>query len=420
VRRGYLLGLIIIAVVLALIGTTLFSPPPPANENNENNHTAPPAHENGGNEDDPEPEIRSATILAVGDIMGHRYQVEQAQVVNADGSVSYNFRPSFDFIAPYLMEPDLTVGVLETTLAGAERGYSYYPNFNTPEELAANLKDAGFDLLATATNHSLDKGISGLQATIENLRAAGLENVGTYLSPEEQQTPLIKDLNGIKVAFLAYTETTNGIPVPAGHEYAINFIPGMQDISPLMQEIERARAAGADIVAVLLHWGPVEYQTTPTDFQRQRARQIIEAGADLILGSHVHIIQPLEWITVQEGERAGRKALVAYSMGNFFTNQHYSPGPPNYIPSPGVQCGLMVQVELQKDTATGEAVISDAGYRISWVHRHWQHRILPVDEVIERGREQYNLNEEEFQEMQSSTNQMIAVVENYGFSGENQ
>ncbi len=407
-RRGYLIGLIIIALILALIGTTLFTPSRPADNDNVE---PPPINPDTGGETDPE--TRSATLAAVGCIMGHLTQVEQARTTAADGKTLYDFRPSFDIIAPYLMDPDIAVGNLETTLAGPERGYSGYPTFNTPVEMAANLKEAGFDLLATANNHALDMGLSGLKATVENVRAAGLQNFGTYLSLEDRQTPLILDVNGINIAFIAYTKTTNGIPVPQDHGYAVNYIDNFHDPAPMLKEVAAARQAGADVVAVYVHWGH-EYHFTPADYQRNLAQRLADSGADLILGSHPHVIQPLEWLTVNEGERAGKRALVAYSMGNFLSNQYHWPP---YIPTPAVQYGLLVQVELEKDMDSGETVISDAGYQLTWVHRDWRHRILPVQEVLERGPQEYNLTTAQFQNLQEGFDWMKGIVETYRFSG---
>ena len=406
-RRGYFIALIFVGLILALVGTTFFNPAGPA----DNGATEPPPGRNDDN-NPPEPEIRTAALAAVGDIMGHLTQVEQARTTSADGRTVYDFRPSFDFIAPYLMEPDITVGNLETTLAGPERGYSGYPNFNTPVEMAANLKEVGFDLLATANNHSLDMGLSGLKTTVENIRAAGLKGFGTYLAPEERQQPLIVDVNGIRIAFTAYTKTTNGIPVPQGHGYAVKYIDNFYDPSAMLDEVAKARKAGADVVAVYIHWG-FEYNFYPADYQRELAQRLADAGADLILGSHPHVIQPLEWVTVREGERAGKRALAAYSMGNFISNQYHWPP---YIPTPAVQYGLLVNVELEKNMESGETVIADAGYEITWVYREWRHRILPVQEVLNRGPGEYNLTQAQFQTLQEGLAWMKGIVETYNFS----
>lgn len=371
-------------------------------------HPAPDNPGDNGDNPDPPPDIRTATLMAAGDIMAHLTQVEQASTGG-----SYDFSPSFSFITPYLQSADLTVGNLETVLAGQERGFSGYPNFNSPDELAANLKQAGFDLLATANNHSLDMGIDGLFRTVNSLTGAGLKCFGTCRSPEER-LPLTVEVNGIKISFLSYTGTTNGIPVPAGYEYAINYIPDFNTIDPIIDDISAARENGADLVVLYMHWGH-EYWLTPNDLQRDLARRLAAAGADLIIGGHPHVMQPMEWITVEQEDGPPRQTLVAYSLGNFISNQfHWEP----WIPTPKVQYGLVAEVEISKDMQTGLTWISQADYEITWVHRNWRHRILPLSEVLSSPQpEQYNLTAEDLRAIQAGfTSLQDEVVEKYGFS----
>ncbi|NMA91676.1 MAG: CapA family protein [Firmicutes bacterium] len=357
---------------------------------------------------EPTPDIRTARLVAAGDIIVHLTQVEQAF---AGGS--YDFTPSFSFITPSLQSADLTVGNFETVLAGPERGYSGYPAFNTPDELAQNLKQAGFDLLSTANNHSLDMGINGLFRTIDCLEEAGLVTFGTYRQPEER-TPLLVEVNGINLFFTAYTESTNGIPVPDGYDYAINYIPNFNILDPIINEITVAREKGADLVIVYMHWGH-EYHVQPTDFHRDLARQLAIAGADMIIGGHPHVMQPLEWITVETDDGPPRQVLVAYSLGNFISNQfHWVP----YIPTPKVQYGLLLDVEISKDMESGLTRLSRADYDITWVHRNWRHRILPLSEVLSStALDQYNLTEEELRAIKAEYDCLREeILEKYNFS----
>lgn len=357
---------------------------------------------------EPQPDIRSVTLAAVGDVMAHLTQVEQAYL----GEGRYDFSPSFGIVLPHLRDPDLTVGNLETTMAGSERGYSGFPLFNTPADLAVNLKEAGFDLMVTANNHALDMGVAGLKQTIRHLRQAGLQNFGTYLEQSEREKPLLVNLDGIKIAFLGYTFSTNGLPVPAGYEYTINYIDNFYTIEPIVTEIRRARDSGADLVVLYMHWGH-EYWFTPNEQQRDLAVQLAAAGADLILGSHPHVIQPLEWVFVEDETGASRQVLVAYSMGNFVSNQFHWPP---YIPTPAVQYGLVVEVEITKDMSTGETFLSDAGYEITWVHRGWRHRVLPLSELLNSPPELFKLTPEEHQNVIEGYREMVEVVEKYDFS----
>jgi poly-gamma-glutamate synthesis protein (capsule biosynthesis protein) len=360
---------------------------------------------------DPKPDLRTVRIIAGGDITAHDIQMQQAHL----GDGRYDFSPSFEYIAPYLRAADLAVADFETGQAGAAYGYHAYPAFNAPLELSRAAREAGIDLVATANNHSLDMGLSGLKATLDNLRAAGLKTFGTYKSREEQQAPLIIEVNGIRLAFLSYTYGTNGIPVPQGHEYAVNLIEDFHTLDPISSEIGRARAAGADLVAVYMHWGDM-YVFEPTERQKEIARELAAAGADLILGGHQHVIQPMEWIEIAQPDGSTRSSLVTYSMGNFISNQHYSPGPPNFIPTPAVQYGLLVDIEITKDMESGETRISGADYEIIWVHRLWRHRILPLSAVFSEGPAKFNLTEAEHNELQKGFQFNQNVVERFGFS----
>ncbi|HHX87530.1 MAG TPA: CapA family protein [Firmicutes bacterium] len=409
-RSKQLLLLIISLVVLVALSsfyldlpwTTFFTRKQPAGPVEQ------PVLEDPDDNQDQIPDIRTARLVAVGDIIAHLTQVEQAST----GS-GYDFSPSFSFITPYLQSADLTVGNFETVLAGPEQGFSGYPNFNSPDELAANLKQAGFDLVATANNHCLDMGIDGLFRTVNSLTGAGLKCFGTYRRPEDRH-PLMVEINGINISFIAYTQTTNGIPVPAGHEYAVNFIENFTTIDPIIEDISIARELGADLVVLYIHWGH-EYWLSPNELQRNLAPRLAAAGADLIIGSHPHVMQPLEWITVEQEDGSSRQSLVAYSLGNFISNQFYWEP---YIPTPKVQYGLVVEVEITKDMHEGLTYISQADYEITWVHRNWRHRILPLSEVLASSRpEEYNMTTEEYQNVQAGFARLKdEVVEKYGFS----
>ena len=163
--------------------------------------------------------IKKISLVAIGDIMCHNSQFKDAY---KDGK--YDFSYVFTDIKQYIENGDIAIGNLETTFAGSAKGYSGYPQFNTPEELAYNLKDLGIDVLTTTNNHCLDTGYNGLESTLNFLDEAKISHTGTSRSPEEQNTILFKDVNGIKIAILAYTYGTNGIPIPKGKEYCVNLI----------------------------------------------------------------------------------------------------------------------------------------------------------------------------------------------------
>ena len=318
------------------------------------------------------PPPRTASVIAVGDIMVHQTQFVQAYDANKK---HYDFAPSFKSIMPYLQASDLTVGNLETTLAGPERGFSAFPRFNSPDELAKALRQAGFDLLCTANNHSMDSGEKGVSRTLEVIKGTGMKAFGTAPSQGERDTPLLIEANGINLAFLAYTYGTNGIPLPAGREYMVNLI----DKDLMHNDIQRAYQAGADLIIVYMHWG-WEYRTETSPEQKDLAHFLAEAGAHIIIGSHPHVIQPMEYISVEDEHGNKHRAFVAYSLGNFISNQHKIPGA---IPTHEVQYGMLLRLHLKRDTPGQAAYLDDVDYILTWVDRARRHRIIPLPFVSE-------------------------------------
>ena len=217
---------------------------------------APEHNESNTQETASTPEPITIHMSAVGDIMCHLTNVKNAY---NSTSKDYDFSNVFENIKEYTLNADITVGNLETTFAGSTRGYTGYPTFNTPEVLGKNLKDIGFDVLCTANNHSIDKGYSGIESTLNFLDQYKLDHYGTARSEEEQDKILVKDVNGIKIAFLAYTYGTNGITIPAGKEYSVNLI----DKDLIKEHISLAKEQNVDVICVSMHWG-TEYKLTPT------------------------------------------------------------------------------------------------------------------------------------------------------------
>ena len=222
------------------------------------------------------------TLATTGDIMCHNTNFLDAY---NSSTKSYDFSYYFTDIKQYIEEADITVGNLETTLSGAKRGYSGYPTFNTPEILAKNLKDAGFDVVSTANNHCIDKGYTGIESTIDFLDAAGLAHTGTFKSKKDQETILVKDVKGVKIAFLSFTYGTNGIPIPKDKTYAVNLI----DKKIIKSQIDLAKKEEPDLICVSMHWG-IEYQTKANKEQESLANFLFENGVDIILGNHLRIL----------------------------------------------------------------------------------------------------------------------------------
>lgn len=311
-------------------------------------------------------------LLATGDIMVHDTQLESAY---RSDRKEYDFTEWFTEIEPYLHEADLVVANLETTLSGADMQYTGYPAFNSPETLAYNLKKAGFDLVSTANNHCLDRGEKGVLRTLEHLEKAGLNFYGTARSQEERDNFLSIKKNGITVVFLAYTYGTNGIPVPEGKEYLVNMIYE----NFIKADIQKARE-NSDLVVVSLHWG-LEYNREPHPEQQILAEKIISWGADLIVGSHPHVLQPVEFIKTS----SGRKGVVINSLGNLIADQII----------PYTDSGIMVRLRYVRGKEGVE--LAEITGVPTWIHRFYKDgrlafRVLPVADAMysyKRGEDPY-------------------------------
>ncbi|WP_051250790.1 CapA family protein [Paenibacillus harenae] len=320
----------------------------------------------------PEPVYNEAVWMAVGDIMMHTPQLPGSYDKKTN---RYNFDPFFAEVKPLLEQGDWVIANLETPVAGQEFGYSGYPTFNAPVELAEALKTAGFNLITNANNHSLDKGEKGVLGTLENLKALGLPSVGTASSQEEADKLLLTEKNGIVMGLLAYTYGTNGIPIPEGKPYLVSLI----DEEKIKNDMSRLRQAGADFITVSLHFG-TEYQTAPSDEQKRLARALIAAGADIIAGSHPHVVQPYEVVETSDKNGRARQGLIIYSMGNFISNQR----------GDTKDYGVIFKVNIRKNMTDGSVAFTEIEPIPTWVHRYkpdhaFRYRILPIEETIASG-----------------------------------
>lgn len=263
-----------------------------------------------------EPQSATIHMSVIGDIMSHSTNLKNAY---SSTTKDYDFSNTFKNIKPYIADADIAVGNLETTFAGKSRGYSGYPTFNTPEALGQNLKDLGIDVLSTANNHCMDKTYSGLESTLDFLDDFGISHTGTSRSKEEQNTILVKDVNGIKIAFLSFTYGTNGITIPSDKSYSVNLI----DKDLIKKHINLAKEQNVDVICVSMHWG-VEYQLKQNKTQEELADFLFENGVDLILGSHPHVLEPMEKRTIALKDGTTKDGFVIYSLGNFMSGQIYA------------------------------------------------------------------------------------------------
>lgn len=317
----------------------------------------------------PEPVYADAVWMAVGDVMMHTPQLPGAFDKKTN---RYNFNPFFAEVKPILEQGDWVIANLETPMGGAEFGYSGYPQFNAPAELGEALKAAGFNLITNANNHSLDQGESGILRTIENLRALDIPFKGTASTQEEADSMVLSEKNGIVMGLLAYTYGTNGIAAPEDKPYLVSLI----DEEKIKADIVRLRDAGADFITVSLHFG-TEYQIAPNEEQKRLARSLVAAGADIIAGSHPHVVQPYEVVETTDENGHAKKGLIIYSMGNFISNQR----------GDSKDYGVIFKVNVRKNMTDGSVDFTEIESIPTWVHRYkpdqaYRYRVLPVEDTI--------------------------------------
>jgi poly-gamma-glutamate capsule biosynthesis protein CapA/YwtB (metallophosphatase superfamily) len=243
----------------------------------------------------------SFTVVAAGDVLIHPALTEQA---TADGAGHRDYSAMLAGIKPVIEQADLAICHLETPIAPAAGPFKGYPQFSVPREIATALAGIGYDTCSTASNHTLDQGVSGVTSTLDALDAAGLKHTGSARSAREAGTPLILDVHGVKVAQLSYTFGFNqGTSAPSGSPWIANVI----DPARILTAARAARKAGAEVVIASLHWG-IEDHADPTPDQVRVAKQLLaDPAVDLIIGHHAHIVQPFEMINSK---------WVAYGLGN--------------------------------------------------------------------------------------------------------
>jgi len=283
------------------------------------------------------------SLLFIGDIMGHDTQIWSAE--NRE-TKQYDYNDVFDHIRSEISEADLSFANLEVTLAGPP--YKGYPQFSSPAALAVACKNAGIDCLVTANNHSVDRGLDGINRTIMRLDSIGISHTGTFvnIAAKDSLQPLVLTRNGISVALLNYTYGTNGIRVP---EPAI---VNMLNKDLITSDIEKAKLKKPDILVLFLHWG-TEYDTVPSPEQSALADYFFSKGVDLIIGSHPHVLQKMVW---SRDEETNKDKILVYSLGNFVSNQR----------KPKTDGGAMVRIEILKQ---GDSFrITEAGYYLVWVY----------------------------------------------------
>lgn len=310
-NKKLLLILFIILLIFLIFTLKKYNKNIKTNNNIENNSTETTLTNKNTKQYTPEP--ITFTLTSLGDSLCHNTQYWDAYNSKTN---AYNFSYVYEDIKNYTLSSDITIGSLETTFAGKEKGYSNYPTFNTPDSLATALKDIGVDVVSLAGNHALDYGYNGLCRTIDVFDNIGLSHLGTYKTAEEQEKILIKDVKGVKIAFLNYTYGTNGIPLPSGKEFCVNLI----DKDFIKKQINQAKEKDVDMIVACMHWG-TEYRTTANSEQKNLANFLFENGVDIILGNHPHVLEPMEKKTITLQDGTAKDVFVVYALGNFTADQ---------------------------------------------------------------------------------------------------
>ena len=310
-NKKLLLILFIILLIFFIFILNKFNKNLTTNINTENNSAETTLSNKNTKQDTAEP--ITFTLTSLGDTLCHNTQYWDAYNSKTD---EYDFSYVYEDIKNYTLSSDITIGSLETTFAGKEKGYSNYPTFNTPDSLGTALKDIGVDVVSLAGNHALDYGYTGLCRTIDVFNNIGLSHLGTYRTAEDQEKILIKDVKGVKIAFINYTYGTNGIPVPSGKEFCVNLI----DKDFIKKQINQAKEQNVDMIVACMHWG-TEYRTTANSEQKDLANFLFENGVDVILGNHPHVLEPMEKKTITLQDGTTKEVFVVYALGNFTADQ---------------------------------------------------------------------------------------------------
>ncbi|WP_042142389.1 CapA family protein [Paucisalibacillus sp. EB02] len=250
---------------------------------------------------------KEISITAIGDMLIHNSVYNDAKVKQG-----YDFKPMLKRVEPFLSDATISIANQETMIGGVELGLSSYPTFNSPTEVGDALKWAGVDVVSLANNHTLDRGEEAIQRAITHWETIDMMYTGAYKNSQDRDRVRVYETEeGISVAFLSYTYGTNGIPVPVGRDYLVNLI----DQELIAREIKDAKEK-ADVVVLSLHFGN-EYERMPNQIQKDLVQFVADQGADVVVGHHPHVLQPIDWVTSAEGSRT----LVVYSLGNFLSGQ---------------------------------------------------------------------------------------------------
>ena len=335
----------------------------------------------------PEPTTAAISLRCAGDIMGHLSQIEGAYVKETD---SYDFKPVFSLIKPYMQDCDICMANIETTFKGS-KPWQGYPGFNSPDELLYDIVDTGIKVALLSNNHMFDTRITGLMRGLEMFREAGVMTAGAQKDGEENYT--IIEINNVKLGIVAYTyetsmynglHTVNGIAIPADDYDNMNGF-GYQnydaDLAKIKATIDNCKAAGAQVIVAYMHWGE-EYQNSANNWQKRIAQDLADNGADMIIASHPHVVQEIDEINIARDGHL-HKIPVFYSIGNFVSNQRQETLSNKYTEN-----GLLACVDFVYSYEEERIIDIKYGAVPTWVERYnkngrRQYYIVPLTEGFE-------------------------------------
>ncbi len=331
------------------------------------------------------------SLVMVGDALLHSSVYNDAYI-----NGKYDFTKQLELIKPIIKKYDLAFYNQETVLGGTEIGLSDYPTFNSPKEFGDNMLDMGFNIVNLATNHTIDRGEKAIISSCDywNSKKESVLFAGSYCSKEEQNEIKIKEKNGIKYTMLSYTYGTNGIPVPEGKEYLVN----LYSDEKAKEDIEKVRNK-VDLLLVSMHWG-TEYRSEPTEEQKREAKYLADLGVDIIIGTHPHVIEPIEYIG---------NTLVIYSLGNFISAQSKD-GDYNTLVE------LMSSVDIKKTTQKGKSKITLENLNNELLYNYYQtggkwynFKVVPFSQMNESYNPDYKRLHEKYSNVVKMYDQNIKV-----------
>ena len=297
---------------------------------------------------------KKISIIMVGDVLTHDSVLVDAK--KEDGS--YDFKDMFSYIKPMIKDYDLKYVNQESIIGGPTFKYTGYPTFNAPDAIGNDLIDTGFNIFSLANNHAYDKGETAILYSNKYWKSKNVIVAGTYSSLDERDNIKVYEKNGLKYAFLSYTTSLNGYQLSSDKNYLVN----MYSNDKVKADVDKIKDK-VDIVMVAMHWGE-EYTNTPTSSQKEIAKYLSDIGVDLVIGSHPHVVQPIEYIN---------NTLVIYSLGNFISNQ--------LVLGLNPAIGLMVGIDIIKENDKLTFSIKQKELLYSYSNNSREFKVIPFSKL---------------------------------------